>query len=111
MSSTEAIQSRMASLMASLSVREPLSTGTTRVPSSRMLKHVGLLAADVLLAHVDDALQAEHGAGGGGGHAVLAGAGLGDHARFLPIRRVSRAWPSVLLILWAPVWLRSSRFR
>ena len=22
-----------------------------------------------------------------------------------------RTWPSVLLILWAPVWLRSSRFR
>ena len=31
--------------------------------------------------------------------------------RRLPMRRVNRAWPSVLLILWAPVWLRSSRFR
>ena len=41
---------------------------------------VGPLAADVLLAHVDDALQAEAGTGGGGGHAVLAGAGLGDDA-------------------------------
>ena len=29
--------------------------------------------------------------------------------RVLFIRSVSRAWPSVLLILWAPVWLRSSR--
>ena len=29
--------------------------------------------------------------------------------RVLPIRSVSSAWPSVLLILWAPVWLRSSR--
>ena len=29
--------------------------------------------------------------------------------RVLPIRRVSRAWPSTLRILWAPVWSRSSR--
>ena len=28
-----------------------------------------------------------------------------------PIRRASRAWPMALLILWAPVWARSSRFR
>ena len=38
------------------------------------------LAADVFLAHVDDALQPQHGAGGGGGDAVLPGAGLGDDA-------------------------------
>ena len=31
--------------------------------------------------------------------------------RVFPIRRASRAWPMVLLILWAPVWLRSSRLR
>ena len=42
---------------------------------------VGPLAADVLRAHVDDALEAEQGAGGRGGDAVLAGAGLGDHPR------------------------------
>src|SRR5207247_2263432 len=41
---------------------------------------VGRLALDVDLAHVDDALEAEHGADGGGGDAVLAGAGLGDDA-------------------------------
>ena len=38
------------------------------------------LALDVDLAHVDPALEAEEGGSGGGGHAVLAGAGLGDHA-------------------------------
>ena len=38
------------------------------------------LAADVLLAHVDDALQPQHGAGGGGCDAVLPRAGLGDDA-------------------------------
>ena len=29
--------------------------------------------------------------------------------RVLPIRFVSNAWPNTLLILWDPVWLRSSR--
>ena len=38
------------------------------------------LAADVFFAHVDDAVEAEVGAGGGGGDAVLAGAGFGDDA-------------------------------
>ena len=42
--------------------------------------HVQGLAAGVDLAHVDAALEAKHGAHGGGGHAVLAGAGLRDHA-------------------------------
>ena len=36
------------------------------------------LALDVFCAHVDDAVQAQHGAGGGGGDAVLARPGLGD---------------------------------
>ena len=49
-------------------------------PQELHAEHVGPLAADVFLAHVDHALQPEAGAGRGGGHAVLAGAGLGDHA-------------------------------
>jgi hypothetical protein len=36
------------------------------------------LPPHVLLAHVDDTLEAEQGANGRGGHAVLSGAGLGD---------------------------------
>ena len=49
---------------------------------------VGRLAADVLGAHVDDALEAEQGAGGGGRDAVLAGAGLGDDPRLAhPLRQ------------------------
>ncbi|CAM5312182.1 hypothetical protein SHIRM173S_11306 [Streptomyces hirsutus] len=40
--------------------------------------HVEGLALGVDLAHVDGAVEAEQGAGGGGGDAVLAGAGLGD---------------------------------
>ena len=43
-------------------------------------EHVERLALHVDLAHVDDALEAEQRGGGGGGHAVLAGAGLGDDA-------------------------------
>ena len=31
--------------------------------------------------------------------------------RFLPRRLANRIWPMALLILWAPVWSRSSRFR
>ena len=41
-------------------------------------EHVGLLPLDVALAHVDDAFQAEARGHGGGGDAMLAGAGLGD---------------------------------
>ena len=44
-------------------------------------EHVGRLARHVDGAHVDHAFQAEAGAEGGGGDAVLAGAGLGDDAR------------------------------
>ncbi len=43
---------------------------------------VGLLALDVGGAHVDHALHAEARGHGGGGHAVHAGAGLGDDALF-----------------------------
>ena len=43
-------------------------------------EHVRLLPLDVDCAHVDDAVEAEAGAGGRGRDAVLAGAGLGDDA-------------------------------
>ncbi len=53
---------------------------------------VGRLAAHVLGAHVDDALQPEQGAGGRGRDAVLAGAGLGDHPALAhPLREQSLA--------------------
>ena len=48
-------------------------------PQQLHAEHVGRLPADVFLAHVDDAFEAEMGTGGGGGDAVLAGAGFGDH--------------------------------
>ena len=74
------------------------------------LEDVQPLAADVLLAHVDLALQAEQG-GGRGVATPCWPAPVSAMMRGLPMRRVSRAWPMQLLILWAPVWLRSSRLR
>ena len=78
MVSTFVTQSRIASLTASLSVAVPDVTDRTSAPRARIRRTFGRLAADVLLAHVDDAREAEQGAGRGGGDAVLAGAGLGD---------------------------------
>ena len=74
-------QSRSASFIASLSVRAPDCTGTHLGAEQLHAEDVGLLPLDVDRAHVDDALQAEARADGGGGDAVLAGAGLGDDAR------------------------------
>ena len=75
-----------------------------------MLEDVQLLPADVFLAHVDAARQAESAA------AVAVAtpcwpAPVSAMTRVLPMRCVSSAWPSALLILWAPVWFRSSRLR
>ena len=77
--STLATQSRSASLMASLRVALPDSTGTTFGAEEVHPGHVQRLAAGVDGAHVDGAVEAEVRRGGGAGDAVLAGAGLGDH--------------------------------
>ena len=61
------------------------------------------LAAYVLLAHVDDALQAQHGAGGGGGDAVLPGAGLGDDAPLAHVLGQQRLAESVVYLVGAGV--------
>ncbi len=76
-----------------------------------MRNDVERLAPHVLGAHVDLARELEQRGDRGGGDAVLAGAGLGDDARLRPCGGASSAWPMVLLILCAPVWSRSSRFR
>ena len=46
-----------------------------------MRKTFKFLPLAIHFAHVNDAFQAEHGGDGGGGDAVLAGAGFGDDAR------------------------------
>ena len=80
MSATLVTQSRIASLIASFSVRLPASTRQTSAPSSRMRNDVERLALHVLGAHVDVALEAEQRARRRRRDAVLPGAGLGDDA-------------------------------
>ena len=43
---------------------------------------IGALPLDIDLAHINGAVKTEFGGHGGRGHAVLAGAGLGDHPFF-----------------------------
>jgi hypothetical protein len=64
---------------------------------------VELLPPDVLLAHVHDALEPEQGGGGGGGDAVLAGAGLGDHAALAHAAREQRLADRVVDLVGARV--------
>ena len=61
------------------------------------------LAAHVLGPHVDDALEVEQRAGGRGRHAVLAGAGLGDHARLAHPPREQRLADRVVDLVRAGV--------
>ena len=78
--STQATQSRSASLMASLSVALPESTGDHLGAEQVHPGDVERLAAGVDRAHVDGAVEPEVRRRGRAGDAVLAGAGLGDHA-------------------------------
>ena len=80
MVSTVATQSRSASLIASFSVALPAGDGHDLGAEQLHAEHVERLALDVDRAHVHDAVEPEQRRRGGGGDAVLAGAGLGDHA-------------------------------
>ena len=111
-SPTWVTQSRSDSLIASLSVRAPASTPThRRAPSRLHPKTFSAWRSHVLGAHVTWHSQAEERDDGGVRHAVLSGAGFGDHRR-LP-HPDARAAPGrrALLISWAPVCARSSRLR
>ena len=74
------IQSRIASLVASFSVRVPNSTGLTSAPSKPHPLDVRALPAHVLGAHVHHTLEPEARADGGRCDAVLPRARLGDDA-------------------------------
>ena len=103
MVSTELIQSRIASLIASRKCPRAAGHGPHLGAQQLHAEHVGLLAANVFFAHVDDALQAEAGTGRGGGHAVLAGAGLGDHALLAHPQREQRLAERVVDLVGAGV--------
>ena len=96
-------QSRNASLVASLSVRVPDSTGTTVAPKQLHAIDVQPLAAHVLRAHVDDALEPEPGADGGGRDAVLARPGLGDDPPLAHPQRQERLADGVVDLVRAGV--------
>jgi hypothetical protein len=65
--------------------------------------HVGPLPRHVRLAHVDHALQTEPRAHRGGGHAVLAGAGLGDDASLAHAHRQQHLAEAVVQLVGAGV--------
>ena len=100
---TLATQSRIAALTASFSVRAPASTGADLGAEQPHALDVGRLAAHVLGAHVDDALEAEQRAGGRRRDAVLAGAGLGDHPRLAHPLREQRLADRVVDLVGAGV--------
>ena len=75
------IQSRIASLVASFSVRRAELDGNDGGAHQVHPLDVRGLAPHVLGAHEDDALEPEARAGGRRRDAVLAGAGLGDDPR------------------------------
>ena len=106
--STLVTQSRNASLIASFRVRDAGRHRDDLGAEQPHPGHVERLPLGVDLAHVDHALEAEQRA------AVAVAtpcwpAPVSAMTRVLPIRFVSSAWPSTLLILCEPVWLRSSR--
>jgi hypothetical protein len=101
-------QSRIASLMASLSVLDPDSTATTSAPSSRIRSTFNrwrrMSSEPMYTTHSSPSSA----------HAVAVAtpccpAPVSAMTRFFPISQVSSAWPRALLILCAPVWHRSSR--
>ncbi len=96
--------------MASLSVRLPLVTGTTSAPNSRMRKTFSswraMSTSPMYTTHCSPSSA----------QAVAVAtpcwpAPVSAMMRCLPIRFAISACPMALLILWAPVWLRSSRLR
>src|SRR6478735_6842218 len=100
----------MASLVASLSVRVPLVTGITSAPMRRMRKTLSdcrrMSSSPMYTTHWRPKRA----------HTVAVAtpccpAPVSAMIRDLPMRRASSTCPTVLLILCAPVWFRSSRLR
>ena len=100
----------MASLVASLRVRLPDSTGNTSVPIARMRKTFSSCRRTSSLPMYTRHVMPKRAAAVAVATPCIP-APVSAMTRFLPIRFVSIAWPSALLILCAPVWFRSSRLR
>jgi len=96
--------------MASLRVREPARTGTTSAPSS------SIRATFTAWRRVSSSpMYTTHGRPRSAQAVAVATpcwpAPVSAMIRLFPRRRARRTCPTVLLILWAPVWARSSRLR
>ncbi len=110
MVSTVATHSRSASLTASLSVRLPVVTGTTSAPSSSMRNTLSSWRS-VSTSPMNTVHSSPNSAAAVAVATPCWPAPVSAMSRGLPMRRVSSAWPSTLLILCDPVWARSSRFK
>ncbi len=102
-------QSRIASLIASLSVRVPESTPRTSAPRRRIRATFGDWRAMSSVPMYTTQSRPRS------AHTVAVAtpcwpAPVSATTRVFPIRFTRRAWPRALLILCAPVWQRSSRF-
>ncbi len=101
-------QCRSASVVASLSVRDPEDTGRTVAPSSSIRNTFSSCRA--MSRSPMYTVQPRPRCA-----AIVAvatpcwPAPVSATSAVLPSRRASRAWPATLLILWLPVWARSSR--
>ena len=110
MCSTLDIHSRIASLVASLRVLLPDVTPYTSVPIAFMRKTFNswrrTSSTPMYTLH-----DRPNSAAAVADATPCWPAPVSAIIRFLPIRRVSSAWPMALLILCAPVWFKSSRFK
>jgi hypothetical protein len=100
------IQSLKASFTASFSVFEP-EVGNDFCAEHFHSCDIGSLSLDIDFSHINNAFQSQKRAGCSGGNAVLSGSGFGNDSVF-PRRFANKTCPKALLILCAPVWLRSS---
>ena len=110
MLSTVATQSRIASFTASFNVWLPDVTASTSEPSKRMRKTFNSWRA-TSTAPMYTLHSRPSNAAAVADATPCCPAPVSATMRFLPIRLARRVCPRTLLILWEPVWLRSSRFK
>ncbi len=101
-------QCRSASLVASLSVREPARTGTTVAPSSSIRNTLSSCRA-MSRSPMYTVQPRPRWAATVAAATPCWPAPVSATSAVLPIRRASSACPATLLILWLPVCARSSR--
>ena len=94
--------------MASFRVALPDDTGTTSAPRSRIRKTLSAWRS-TSTAPMNTLQRKPNRAAAVAVATPCWPAPVSAMTADLPMSRVSSAWPSTLLILWEPVWVRSSR--